>query len=403
MPTFRKETHLMICVGIDTASDKHDVCIMNKEGEIFKRIFTIHNNKTEYKKLFNEIESAKKFRNDSKVCIGIESTGVYSETLVNYLSKIEAYEIIYINPILTNMFQHSELIHYAKTDKIDAKGICTFLSDKRKRLYTYTPPSYTILEMRSLGREINHLNKQINKTVNRLTGMLHVVFPEFFQVFDKVKGSTCLEYLRLFPTPDMIVKKHSLNDVYKKLDGRGRKIENLNKLIHFAKETIGHSTKSDAIAISFLASQLQLFYSQKEALIDRMNILVTENAMNLAQIPGIGAITACTIMGEIGDISNFRGADSLVAYAGINPMVYQSGKYEAKGLSMSKKGSSYLRNAIILVSRLIIQYDEKFKTYYEKKRAEGKSYNVAIGHVSNKLTRVIYHILKYNEPYDETK
>lgn len=393
----------MICVGIDTASDKHDVCIMNQEGEIFKRMFTIHNNKTEYKKLFNEIESAKKFRNDSKVCIGIESTGVYSETLVHYLSKIEAYEIIYINPILTNMFQHSEIIHYAKTDKIDAKGICTFLSDKRKRLYTYTPPSYTILEMRSLGREINHLNKQINKTVNRLTGMLHVVFPEFFQVFGKVKGSTCLEYLRLYPTPDMIVKKHSLNDVYKKLDSRGRKIENLNKLIHFAKETIGHSTKSDAIAISFLASQLQLFYSQKEALIDRMDILVTENAMNLTQIPGIGAITACTIMGEIGDISNFRRADSLVAYAGINPMVYQSGKYEAKGLSMSKKGSSYLRNAIILVSRLIIQYDEKFKTYYEKKRAEGKSYNVAIGHVSNKLTRVIYHILKYNEPYDETK
>lgn len=403
MLTFRRETHFMICVGIDTASDKHDVCIMNQKGEIFKRIFTIHNNNTEYKKLFYEIESAKKFWNDSKVCIGIESTGVYSETLVNYLSKIEAYEIIYINPILTNMFQHSEIIHYAKTDKIDAKGICIFLSDKRKRLYTYTPPSYTILEMRSLGREINHLNKQINKTVNRLTGMLHVVFPEFFQVFGKVKGSTCLEYLKLYPTPDMIVRKHSLNDVYKKLDGRGRKIENLNNLIQFAKETIGHSTKSDAIAISFLASQLQLFYSQKEALIDRMDILVTENAMNLAQIPGIGAITACTIMGEIGDISNFRGADSLVAYAGINPMVYQSGKYEAKGLSMSKKGSSYLRNAIILVSRLIIQYDEKFKTYYEKKRAEGKSYNVAIGHVSNKLTRVIYHILKYNEPYDETK
>lgn len=393
----------MICVGIDAASDKHDVCIMNQEGEIFKRIFIIHNSKTEYKKLLNEIEAAKKFWNDSKVSIGIESTGVYSETLVNYLSKIEAYEIIYINPILTNMFQHSEVIHYAKTDKIDAKGICIFLSDKRKRLYTYTPPSYTILEMRSLGREMNHLNKQINKTVNRLTGIIHIVFPEFFQVFDKVKGQTCLEYLRLYPTPDMIVRKHSLDDVYNKINVRGRRINSLDNLIKLAKETIGHSTKSDAISISFLASQLQLYYSQKEAMVDRMDALVVENAMNLAWIPGMGAITACTIMGEIGDISNFHGADSLVAYAGINPMVYQSGKYEAKGLSMSKKGSSYLRNAIVLVSRLIVQYDEKFKAYYEKKRAEGKTYNVAIGHVSNKLTRVIYHILKYNEPYDETK
>lgn len=393
----------MICVGIDAASDKHDVCIMNQEGEIFKRIFTIHNNKTEYKKLLNEIETAKKFWNDSKVSIGIESTGVYSETLVNYLSKIEAYEIIYINPILINMFQHSEVVHYAKTDKIDAKNICIFLSDKRKRLYTYTPPSYTILEMRSLGREMNHLNKQINKTVNRLTGMLHIVFPEFFQVFDKIKGATCLEYLRLYPTPDMIVRKHSLDDVYNKLDGRGRKIDNLDNLINLAKETIGHFTKSDAISIRFQANQLQLLYSQKEEMIDRMDSLVAENAMNLAWIPGMGPITACTIMGEIGDISNFHGSDSLVAYAGINPMVYQSGKYEAKGLSMSKKGSSYLRNAIMLVSRLIILYDEKFKTYYEKKRAEGKTYNVAIGHVSNKLTRVIYHILKYNDPYDETK
>ena len=393
----------MICVGIDVASDKHDVCIMNQEGEIFKRIFTIHNSKTEYKKLLNEIEAAKKFWNDSKVSIGIESTGVYSKTLVNYLSKIEAYQIIYINPILTNMFQHSEVIHYAKTDKIDAKGICNFLSEKKKKLYTYTPPSYTMLEMKSLGREMNHLNKQINKTINRLTGLLHIVFPEFFEVFDKVKGTICLEYLRLYPTPDMIVRKRSLDDIYNKLDNRGRKIDALDNLINLAKETVGHFTKSDAISISFMASQLQLFYKQKEEMVDRMDTLVVENAMNLAWIPGMGPITACTIMGEIGDITNFHGADSLVAYAGINPMVYQSGKYDAKGLSMSKKGSSYLRNAIILVSRLIIQHDEKFKAYYEKKRAEGKPHNVAIGHVSNKLTRVIYHILKYNEPYDETK
>lgn len=153
----------MICVGIDAASEKHDVCITNQEGEIFKRVFTIHNNKTEYKKLLNEIESAKKFWNVSKVCIGIESTGVYSETLVNYLSNFEDFEVIYINPILTNMFVHSETVHYAKTDKADAQSICNFLSDKRKRLYTYTQPSYTILEMKSLGREVNHLDKQVNK------------------------------------------------------------------------------------------------------------------------------------------------------------------------------------------------------------------------------------------------
>ena len=393
----------MICVGIDAASQKHDICIMNHDGEIFKRIFTIKNSKSEYKKLLNEIEAAKKFWEDSKVCIGIESTGVYSETLIDYLSKIEAYEIIYINPILTNMFQHSEVIHYAKTDKIDAKGICLFLFDKHKRLYTYTRPSYTILEMKSLGREMEHLNKMITKTSNHLTGLLHIVFPEIFNVFNKVKHKTCLEYLKLYPTPDMITHKRNLNIVSKNVGPGGRIESDINDLIGYAKETIGKYNKSDAIIVYSLAQQLSFFYRQKEMMIERMDEVVRENYKHLLSVPGMGPITACTIIGEIGNITNFHGAGSLVAYAGINPMVYESGNYKATSLSMSKKGSSYLRNAIITVSRLIIFHDETFKRYFDKKIAEGKHYNVAIGHVSNKLTRVIYRILKYGEEYQPIK
>ena len=393
----------MICVGIDAASQKHDICIMNHDGEIFKRIFTIKNSKSEYKKLLNEIEAAKKFWEDSKVCIGIESTGVYSETLIDYLSKIEAYEIIYINPILTNMFQHSEVIHYAKTDKIDAKGICLFLFDKHKRLYTYTRPSYTILEMKSLGREMDHLNKMITKTSNHLTGLLHIVFPEIFNVFNKVKHKTCLEYLKLYPTPDMITHKRNLNIVSKNVGPGGRIESDINDLIGYAKETIGKYSKSDAIIVYSLAQQLSFFYRQKEMMIERMDEVVRENYKHLLSVPGMGPITACTIIGEIGNITNFHGAGSLVAYAGINPMVYESGNYKATSLSMSKKGSSYLRNAIITVSRLIIFHDETFKRYFDKKIAEGKHYNVAIGHVSNKLTRVIYRILKYGEEYQSVE
>ncbi len=389
----------MICVGIDAASQKHDICIMNHDGEIYKRIFTIKNCKTEYKKLLNEIETAKKFWEDSKVCIGIESTGVYSETLVDYLSKIEAYKIIYINPTLTNMFQHSEVIHYAKTDKIDARGICLFLFDKHKRLYTYTRPSYTIQEMKSLGREMHHLNRMIAKTSNRLNGLLHIVFPEFFQIFNQIKGKTCLEYLTLYPTPDMVVRKRNLNNVYKSLGPGGRIEKDLNDLIKLARETVGVYNQASKIVVYSLASQLKLYYRQKEALIKRMDELARRNASHLLTIPGMGSITACTIMGEIGNINNFHGSESLVAFAGINPMVYESGNYKATQLSMSKKGSVYLRNAIIMVSRIIVRYDDNFCSYYEKKISEGKHYNVAIGHVSNKLTRVVYHILKYDEDY----
>ena len=66
----------MIYVGIDVASEKHDVCIMSEHGEIFKSVLQIKNSKSEYKKLLGYINDAKKLFNDSKIRIGIESTGV---------------------------------------------------------------------------------------------------------------------------------------------------------------------------------------------------------------------------------------------------------------------------------------------------------------------------------------
>ena len=124
----------MIYVGIDVASEKHDVCIMSEEGKIFGKKFQIKNTMDEYKKLLSKINEAKKFFKDSNVRIGIESTGVYSSTILNYLSSFEQTEVIFINPILTNMFQLSQSVHYAKTDAIDAEGICNYLQDKQKKL-----------------------------------------------------------------------------------------------------------------------------------------------------------------------------------------------------------------------------------------------------------------------------
>ena len=196
--TTQKGLFFMIYVGIDAASNKHDVCIMSEEGEIFGKVFQIQNSQDEYKKLLNKIKDAKKLFKDSNVRIGIESTGAYSSALVNYLSNCDAIEVIYINPILTNMFQHSELVHYAKTDKLDAEGICNFLQQKKKKLYTYTPPSYHIQEAKSLGRELNSINKSLNKQINHLTSLLHVFFLNFFKFFLRLKENYVYLYLKHF-------------------------------------------------------------------------------------------------------------------------------------------------------------------------------------------------------------
>ena len=388
----------MIYVGIDVASEKHDICIMSEEGEIFGKKFQIKNSKAEYEKLLSKIEDAKKLFKDSNVRIGIESTGVYSSSITNFLAKLGTVEVVYINPVLTNMFEHSEVVHYAKTDKIDAEGICNFLQQKKRRLYTYTAPSYHVQEAKSLGRELNGINKNLNSEINHLTSLMHAIFPEFFEVFPKIRSNLTLSLLEKYPTPvDYKCKRIStiLNFGQKVSKGHFTE-EQAKKLKKLADNSIGTYTSVDSEIIKSSIQTIKLLYKQKTKLIKIMTGIVKENCPLLLSIPGIGGNIGCTIYGEIGEISNYHTADALVAFSGINPLVYESGKFKAKNTMISKKGSAYLRNALIQASRIIVKFDPVFKAFYEKKRAEGKRYNNSINHVAKKLTRVIHSLMKNN-------
>ena len=391
----------MIYVGIDVASSKHDVCIMSNDGEIYGKKFQIGISKDEYKKLLNKIEDAKKLFKDSNVCIGIESTGVYSSTILNYFSKLKEAKVIFINPVLTSMFQLSESVHYAKTDSIDAEGICNYLIDKKNKLYTYTPASYQIQKIKSLYRELIKLNKLINQILNRLTSLIHVVFPEFLKIFPKIKGKLPLSLLNCYPTPDAYKGKR-INTIleFGKKVSKGHFYNNqVELLLEYSKNSVGIYCSSDSLLIRQLSQTLLLFIEQKQEIINELVILTKEECPNLLSIPGIGANTASGIIGEIGNISNFKNADSLLAYAGLDPKVYESGKFKAKSTPISKHGSSYLRNALIQTSRTIVRNDKTFNDYFNKKLSEGKSYNCSIGHVSKKLVRVIFSILKNNKEF----
>ena len=119
-------------------------------------------------------------------------------------------------------------------------------------------------------------------------------------------------------------------------------------------------------------------------------------------IPGINSIAAATIIGEINDISNFDSPSKLLAFAGLDPKVRQSGNFNASSCRMSKKGSLCLRYALIFTAWNLIKNSERFKEYYLSKRSQGKSHYNALGHVSHKLVRTIYSLLKRNISYLES-
>ena len=119
----------------------------------------------------------------------------------------------------------------------------------------------------------------------------------------------------------------------------------------------------------------------------------------ITSIPGLGFRMAAIILSEIGDFSNFDSPDKILAFAGISPSTYQSGKLDNAYSHMEKRGSRYLRYALYNAAVYVCNWDKTFAAYLQKKRSEGKHYYVALSHAIKKLVRVIFHLQTTGDTY----
>ena len=154
----------------------------------------------------------------------------------------------------------------------------------------------------------------------------------------------------------------------------------------------GHFTKEQAKELRVLAqksvgandSAISIQITQTE-----MTDIMKYNDSVIMTIPGIGYINGGMILGEIGDIHRFSNPNKLLAFAGLEPSVYQSDNFQAKTTRMSKRGSRVLRYALVNAAWNVVRNNATFKAYYDAKRAEGRSHYNALGHCTGKLVRVI--------------
>ena len=139
--------------------------------------------------------------------------------------------------------------------------------------------------------------------------------------------------------------------------------------------------------------------SEIDVLDKQIKIVVDELNTPLLTIPGISYTLASIILAEIGEIERFATPAKLLAFAGMEPSTYQSGKFTSSKTPMVKRGSTYLRWAILQAARLVSMRDSTFSAYMNKNRSEGKHYSVVQSHVGKKLIRVIFYLLKNNEAF----
>ena len=181
---------------------------------------------------------------------------------------------------------------------------------------------------------------------------------------------------------------------------RGRfSLADFTTLKHLARNTVGHP---DDFLLSEMAMVIDIF-SQLDSKVDETEALIKECVLEInppmLTIPGIGVESAAVILAEFGDFSKFQNPAQLLSFAGMEPGYFQSGTSESAG-KMVKHGSSYLRYTLMNCAQSVVNYEPTFAEYYAKKRAEGKTYRVALSHVAKKLVRVIFTLQTKNLVYD---
>lgn len=384
----------MIFIGIDIAKSTHFASAVNSDGEVLVKSFKFTNDISGFN-LF--IDTFKNY-DLSNCLVGLEATGIYGDNLTTFLFD-NGFKIGRINPIQTDSLRSSN-IRKTKNDKID-----TFLISKCLMLGNYTlvtKKDIQIINLKTLCRFKFDVKKSQSKAKVQLVTCLDIAFPELAKFFNDnlhIKSSYAL--LSKYSTAKTIANTRIdalTNLLYSSSKGHF-KSDKAIALKELAKNSIAMDNPAIGTQIKMLIEQIQMLQKQLDLLdIDISNIMEDLNSPILS-IPGIGTWLGAIIISEIGDISRFGSATKLLAFAGLDPSVRQSGNFNATNTKISKRGSKHLRYAIHYAAELIIWNDDTFYQYYTTKLAQGKSYLNAIGHVAHKLTRVIFKLLTTNTTF----
>ena len=390
----------MIYVGIDVAKDKHDCFITDSDGEILFPVFTIQNNRDGFDDLFAKILSISS--DFSNIKVGLEATGHYSYNLLGYLLDKGLHTFV-INPLHTNLYRKSLSLRKTKTDKVDARTIAMMLMSD-VNLKSYSDTSYHNEELKSLTRyrfDKVQERAQLKQSVSRLVTIL---FPELEKLVPTLHMASVYALLSEFPSAGKIASCH-LTHLTKLLEHASKGRYSREKAIEIreaARVSIGSNMPAKSLELKHTLHLISELDSEISEIESEIKQIMDQISSPILTIPGIGYRMGAMILAEIGDFSRFDSPDKILAYAGASPSTYQSGQFESSYSHMEKRGSRYLRFALINAAKYVCHWDETFGAYLQKKISEGKHYNVAITHATKKLVRLIYAMEKSGNPYIKT-
>lgn len=390
----------MYIVGIDIGKNHHEASIVSPEGKQIGRSLRFATTHKGADSLMSFI-----FKNigNSPCVFGMEATGHYWYPIYSFL-KAKGYTIYVINPIQSDSLRKM-YIRQTKNDSIDSFLIAEVI--RFGQFGTTSMADENILAMRQLCRYRDSVISSKTEIKLRIGTIMEQIFPEYEKQFSSLWVSTSMGILEKYLTPENI-ENAPIDELFEIIKDKSHNRLTKAKAISIkeaAADTFGIKIAQDAFSFQLkqLIDRMNFLDKQIEALDYQILEYYEKFDCYLHTIPGIGMITAATILAEIGDINRFKSSSALVAFAGIDPTVRQSGEFSSTHNHMSKRGSPYLRHAIFLAATTCSFHNSPLNAYYKKKRDQGKHHLTATGAVARKLTTIIYAVLRDGKPYEPKK
>ena len=391
----------MWTLGIDVAKRRHNATLLDGEGKVVFRNFSFAQSPEGLEALL--VKLAATGQSPAGILIGMEATGHYWMVLFQRLTEAR-YTVLVINPIVTAA-RRNVTIRGTKTDTVDSRLIAQVLREDNPRVSAI--PEEDVRRLRDLTRLRFECAQAAIAEKQRLVALLDLVFPEYAEHFSDLFGAASREILAQFPTADMLAKVdiRRLTRILRQAS-RGRlgrpQAEGLKRA---ARSSFGLSGNVDTLALEvrFVVERLNLLLEQIARLDKRFGQFFPAEQKLLKSIPGLAKVWAPTILAEVLPVfhpESKDGASKLVAAAGIDVRLAESGEFSGKG-KMSKRGSRYLRTAVMQAAEttVFVAHDPLFTAVYERQRARGKHHIVALSHVAHKMLHVVFSVLKNQRPY----
>ena len=391
-------------LGIDVGKYTHNATLLDDDGNKVFHNLSFRNNEKGLSFLKDKIEASN--LSLSGILVGMEATGHYWMNIFCHLECLGFSSVELINPIVIHA-RRNEGIRGAKTDRLDALIIAKTLRESDRRICTVL--SDQVVHLRALTRQRYDLSHAAVAEKLRIISLLDRVFPEYKGHFSDPFGSTSLEVLKQYPTAEALAKVdvRRLTGIIKRAS-RGRlgrtKADRLKKA---AKYSFAIMSPSEGLAmeVRFTLDRLNLLLDQIKHLDKQLGEIMPDEQELLKSIPGIGDVWAPTILAEV--LPFFQpelrsGGQKLVAAAGLDSRPKRTGiKQSDKGNRMSKRGSKYLRTAVLQAANVaaLTKKDPMFGKIYQLQRAKDKAHFVALSHVAHKMLHVIFAVMRDKKPY----